>query len=205
METINISATISNNRNPISMIGSNLGKQFFTVEARDCWPDFEKEKASVGMAGNVQIILNRSPRRFKINAKDIVGIIVDSDINGDPVLKINPKRDGLADVILPITNEMVDYGVVTEEAVKEALKAPYGEAPTKVFCDPKKLMQFLNQINEKEIGYIKALRDKLSKMEQGIQSAIADNVKKANDYYEQVTKKNMSSTGTTSVEVNIHQ
>lgn len=196
--TINVQVqnALSGNRNPISMMGQNLGKQFFTTEVRDCWPNFEKEKNDIQMNNDKSLITNRSPRRYRMNAKDIVGIIIDTDINNNPVLKINPTKDGLADVIIPISSEMKDYGIVTEEEVKEALKNNTEGISAKAFKDPKKLIQFLNALNEGEIECLKALREKICKMEQSIQSAIADNNKKVNDYMDQMNR---------TIDINVHE
>ena len=192
---VNVQNALSGNRNPISVMGANLGKQFFTTEVRDCWPNFEKEKNYIQMNDEKTLITNRSPRRYRINAKDIFGIIIDSDINDNPVIKINPHKDGLADAVIPISSEMKDYGVVTEEAVKEALKVGGDGQSTHAFKDPKKLIQFLNALNQGELDCIKILREKLCKMDQSIQSAMADNTKKVNDYIDQISH----------VEINVHE
>lgn len=195
--TINVTVqnALSGNRNPISIMGANLGKQFFTTEVRDCWPNFEKEKNTIQMNDEKTLITNRSPRRYRINAKDIVGIIIDTDINNNPVIKINPHKDGLADAVIPISSEMKEYGVVSEDTVKEALKVGENGQSNHAFKDPKKLIQFLNALNQGELDCIKALREKLCKMEQSITSAINDNQKKVNDYMDQITH----------VEVNVNE
>ena len=84
---INISTTVANNRTPISMIGSNLGKQFFQVEVRDCWPNFEAEKNAVQMENNQKLILNRSPHRYCIKSKDILSIALGTDVTDNPVVQ----------------------------------------------------------------------------------------------------------------------
>ncbi len=192
---INISTTVANNRTPISMIGSNLGKQFFQVEVRDCWPNFEAEKNAVQMENNQKLILNRSPHRYCIKSKDILSIALGTDVTDNPVVFINPNNDGSADVTLPVTNDMISYGVVTAEAVKEALK---GGPSTKAFVDPEKLKGYLNEANERELAYIRALKDSLNRMEQAIVSTINDNAKKATDYMAQLNK------GTADVQINVH-
>ena len=197
---ININTTVSNNRTPLSVIGSNLGKQFFQVNVRDSWPNFDQEKSKIQMENNQKLILNRSPRRYLLKATDIVGICIGKDISGDAVLRINPHDDGDADVTLPITNDMVSYGIVTQEAVKEALKG----TSTKVFSDPKKLCSFLNELNNKELTYLRELKEALNKMEQGIISTIADNNKKSADYIQQISVPVPTTEGTPKVEVHIH-
>lgn len=200
---INISTTVANNRTPLSMIGSNLGKQFFQIDVRDCWPNFESEKNTIQMENNQKLILNRSPRRYHIKAKDITSISVGTDVSGDPVVYINPNSDGTADVTLPVTNDMVSYGIVTADAVKEALK---GGTATKAFVDPKKLEAFLNELNNKELTYIRDLRNALNRMEQAIISTVSENTKKATDYLDQINKPS-SPTGNApmNVQVNVHE
>lgn len=197
---INIQTTVSNNRTPLSAMGSNLGKQFFQVETRDSWPNFDAEKNAIQMENSQKLILNRSPRRYLLKAKDILGICITKDISGDAVLCINPREDGDADVKLPITNDMVSYGVVTQEAVKEALKG----TSTKVFSDPKKLCAFLNELNNKELTYLRELKESINKMEQGIVSTIADNAKKSADYIKQISVAVPETGETPKVEINIH-
>ncbi|QOR57694.1 hypothetical protein [uncultured phage cr130_1] len=200
---INIQTTVANNRTPLSMIGSNLGKQFFQIEVRDCWPNFEAEKNAIQMENNQKLILNRSPRRYCIKAKDITSVAIGTDVTGDPVVFINPNNDGSADVTLPVTNDMVSYGVVTAEAVKEALK---GGPSTKAFVDPKKLESYLNEVNNKELSYIRALKEALNRMEQSIISTINDNTKKANDYMDQINKPaNPSGNTPAGVQINVHE
>lgn len=200
---INIQTTVANNRTPLSMIGSNLGKQFFQIDVRDCWPNFEAEKNTIQMENNQKLILNRSPRRYHIKAKDITSISVGTDVSGDPVVYINPNSDGTADVTLPVTNDMVSYGIVTADAVKEALK---GGPATKAFVDPKKLEAFLNELNNKELTYIRDLRNSLNRMEQAIISTISENTKKATDYLDQINKPS-TTTGNApvNVQVNVHE
>lgn len=198
---INIQTTVSNNRIPLSIMGSNLGKQFFQVDVRDCWPNFDQEKGKIQMENNMKLILNRSPRRYHIKAKDITGMCISKDISGDAVLCINPHGDGEADVKLPITDDMVSYGIVTQEAVKEALKG----TSTKAFVDPKKLCTFLNELNNKELTYLREIKEAINKMEQGIISTIAENNKKSSDYIQQISKPlNASGDAPMNVEVNIH-
>lgn len=194
---VNVQNALSGNRNPISLMGANLGKQFFTTEVRDCWPNFEKEKNTIQMNDQKTLITNRSPRRYRINAKDIYGIIIDTDINNNPVIKINPHKDGLADATIAISSDMKDYGVVTEEAVKEALKNANdpNSTVTHAFKDPQKLIQFINMLNQSEYESIQTLIDALCKMQQSIKSAMADNTKKVNDYMEQLNSR---------VDINVH-
>ena len=195
---VNVQNALSGNRNPISLMGANLGKQFFTTEVRDCWPNFEKEKNSIQMNEQKTLITNRSPRRYRINAKDIYGIILDTDINNNPVIKINPHKDGLADATIPISSDMKDYGVVTEYAVIDVFYYAYDPNSTvsHAFKDPQKLIQFMNVLNQSEYDSIQTLIDALCKMQQSIKSAMADNTKKVNDYLDQLNSR---------VDINIHE
>ena len=113
------------------------------------------------------------------------------------MIKINPHKDGLADATIPISSDMKDYGVVTEEAVKEALKNANdpNSTATHAFKDPQKLIQFMNALNQSEYESIQTLIDALCKMQQSIKSAMADNTKKVNDYMEQLNSR---------VDINVH-
>ena len=54
---------VANNRKPVSILGSFLGTQYYKPEARATWPDFERVKMNVEQAGNVDLIVNRTPRQ----------------------------------------------------------------------------------------------------------------------------------------------
>ena len=93
---------------------------------------------------------------------------------------------------------MKDYGVVTEEAVKEPLKneSDNNSTVTHAFKDPQKLIQFMNALNQSEYDTIQTLIEALCKMQQSIKSAMADNTKKVNDYMDQLNSR---------VDINIHE
>ena len=73
-----------------------------------------------------------------------------------------------------------------------------GGPSTKAFVDPEKLKGYLNEANERELAYIRTLKDSLNRMEQAIVSTINDNAKKATDYMAQLNK------GTADVQINVH-
>ena len=91
------------------------------------------------------------------------------------MVSVNPDGKGGYDLCLPITNDLVRVGVVTQEAVAKALK---GE-DNSFFLNADNLVKILNHANEAEVRNLTELRNRLDKMIQNIQAGIAENKQKA--------------------------
>ena len=180
MIDINVENKISENCQMISQFGSRLGQQFYKAEGREVWQGgkegFEKEKAAIVNGDSQSFILNRSPRKFLVKAHRIVGTqIVKDELTNEVVILINPDGNGGYDLSLPITNDLIRRGIVTQEAVAKALK---GEEDS-FFINADNLSKILNHANEAEVRNLTELRNRIDKMIQSIQSGIADNKQKA--------------------------
>lgn len=186
MVEVNLQTVVANNRAPISLMGSGLGTQFFQVDPRESWPNHAEDKARVIAEGNVELIVNRSPMRYRMVGKDIMNVSIETNVSGQAVLVINKHADNCleADVTIPIGKDMSKCSAITKEALKQAL---HGDK-SKIFADPQKLATVLNDLNRQEIARIDGLINILQKAKQGCESAITENEKKATDYKAEVVK-----------------
>lgn len=180
MET-NVNMTVvTANRKPISMIGANLGTQYFQAEQRSCWPKFEEDQHAVTMAGGVDFVLNRAPRRFRLTGHDILSVMVGNDATGSTNVYLNKGSE--EEVALPVGIGMEKIGTVSEDAIGKALKGERGI----IFSDPEKLATQLNVYNQNEKARLNDMIAKLQKMVAQIDSAINENIKKAQTYKSEI-------------------
>lgn len=180
------SGVIASNRKPISIVGSNLGGQYFNASAREAWPNYAEEKLNVEKGNNVELILNRSPRRYRMKGYDITSVIIAKDATGADKVFIN--KDEESEVSIPIAAGMEKVGFVTDDAIARALRGD----KTMIFANAEKLAQQLNNYNMDEIHRLKAIIDRCNRMIQQIESSVAENNKKVNDY-----KRELLSSSTT--------
>jgi hypothetical protein len=180
------SGVIASNRKPISIVGSNLGGQYFNASAREAWPNYAEEKLNVEKGNNVELILNRSPRRYRMKGYDITSVIIAKDATGADKVFIN--KDQESEVSIPIAAGMEKVGFVTDDAIARALRGD----KSMIFANAEKLAQQLNNYNMDEIHRLKAIIDRCNRMIQQIESSVAENNKKVNDY-----KRELLSSSTT--------
>lgn len=177
MEATNINLNVvSQNRKPISILGGNLGTQYFLAEARASWPEFAKAKMEIESNNNVDFILNRNPRRFRLTGHDILAVSLGTDAVGATKVFLNPGQED--EVCVPISSGMEQTGNLTEDKITRALRGEKGV----IFSDPAKLATHLNQLNIDEKNRLIGIRDMLNKFISQIDSAIAENNKKADAY-----------------------
>lgn len=177
---INVENKISKNCQMISQFGSRLGTQFYKAEGREVWQGgkegFENDKKAIANGESQAFILNRSPRKFLAKSHRITCTqIVRDELIGEVGIMVNPDGKGGYDLFLPITDDLVKVGIVTQEAVAKALK---GE-DNSFFLNADNLVKILNHANEAEIRNLTDLRNRLDKMIQNIQAGIAENKQKA--------------------------
>ena len=207
---VNISGVVAENRTPISLVGSSLGTQFFQIESREAFPKFAEKKHEVEMAGNVELIVNRSPLRYRMVGKDILNISVEENLAGQPVLVINKHKDNdiESDVTIPISSNATAYSEFSRDAIGQALKGD----KSKIFADPEKLAHILNDLNREEISRIEATISFLEKAKQGCIGAMSENTKKASDYKNEIIgsqnikpETSTRESGVDGLVVNIHE
>lgn len=178
---INVENQISKNCQIVSQFGSRLGTHFYKAEGREIWKGgqagFEADKKAIASGEASGFILNRSPRKFLVKGFRITGTqIVKDELTNEVVVLVNPDGNGGYDLSLPITNDLIQKGVVTQQAVSEALRSG-GE--NHFFMDANNLSRLLNHANEGEVRNLTELRNNIDKMIQNIQGCIAENKQKA--------------------------
>ena len=192
-----VEARISDNRQAIGQIGAQLGANFYKPEGTEVWAGgrdgFEKDRDAIAKGDITGFILNRSPRKFRLKSYRITGTKIAKDpITGDVVILINPDDKGNYDLSLPVTNDMIRTGDVSQEAVARALK---GDEDA-FFLNADQLAKILNRTNDAEVRSLTRLRESIDKMIQNIKSAIADNTQKAqaasNEWVKSAIKPDLS-------------
>ena len=173
---------IANNRTPLSIVGANLGRQYHKPEARATWPDFEKTELAVKQGNNVEIILNRAPRRYRMVGYDILSVMVNQDAVGATNVYLNKGEDG--EVCIPVGAGMEQIGKVNDDAIGDALRGNENV----IFADADKLSTKLNILNTAEKRRLTELRSNIDKFIQQIDSALSENDQKARTYIRELTE-----------------
>lgn len=187
MSEINVNiveTTIKSNRTPLSMLGAKMfGQDVFTPQTRLFNPDYDKVLEQAKQNSNVNLALNRSPRRFSIGYITIESMATKQNAIGDVVCRLNEGTDNQIDI--PLGENSTKFGETTEEAVQNALKDKNSKA---VFSDPKDLCVILNDLNRGEIARLDAMIERLQKAKAQCVSAISANEKIVADYERQKTE-----------------
>ena len=181
MSEINVNiveTTIKSNRTPLSILGGRMfGQDVFTPQTRFFNPDHDKVLEQAKQNSNVDLVLNRSPRRFAIGYITIESMATKQNAIGDVVCRLNEGTDHQIDI--PLGESSTKFGETTEEAVQKALKDKNSKA---VFADPKDLCGILNDLNRGEITRLDGIIEKAQKAKAQCLSAIAANEKIVADY-----------------------
>lgn len=181
MSEINVNiveTTIKSNRTPLSILGGKMfGQDIFTPQTRFFNPDHDKVLEQAKQNSNVDLVLNRSPRRFAIGYITIESMATKQNAIGDVVCRLNEGTDHQIDI--PLGQNSTKFGETTEEAVQKALKDKNSKA---VFADPKDLSGILNDLNRGEIARLDNIIEQAQKAKAQCMSAIAANEKIVADY-----------------------
>lgn len=180
MEKKEVTINVGPIRKPASILGSTLGTSFFKAEARASILDFEKKKLEIEQAGNVDLFITRNPRRFRMTDHDVVSVAIRQDATGAQKIVLNEELD--SKVSIAVAPGMEKIGVVTDNALAKALKGD----KSIIFANAKKLANELNTLNLDEKNRLIALQGIINNAIKQIDSAIAENNKKANDYYNEL-------------------
>lgn len=184
MSEINVNiveTTIKSNRTPLSMLGAKMfGQDVFTPQTRMFNPDYDKVLEQAKQNSNVNLVLNRSPRRFSIGYITIESMVAKQNAIGDVVCRLNEGTDNQIDI--PLGENSAKFGEATEEAVQNALK---NKNSKDVFSDPRDLGGILNDLNRGEIARLDAMIEQLQKAKAQCVSAISANEKIIADYERQ--------------------
>ena len=199
-EKAKINVTVESYRPDLRIIGGTLGTQFFKPEARAAILDFDKRKIEVERNGNVDLILNRTPRRFRVVGHDILGAQFVNEPLGDGfVPKVILNKDTEDEVSISLSADGKTFSNVTEDALNKALT---GDTNV-IFADAKKLVEKINGLNYDEKERLVKIREEINKAIAQIESAINENNKKAKEYYDQLVKGGNSDDSETPVVINL--
>lgn len=174
-----------------------VGSKYYTVDAKDVDQQFEKKRAAaISNPASPDIILNRSPRVIVIRDHSVISQSFKTDINGNRVVVFNPDTDEEAQAAVVAGD--LNFGQATDEALKDALLGQQ-----RIFANGVKLATKANSINRVELERVDAMIEYLKRMKDSLQSAIASNAKKVQDYEDQIAaaKRPVEMTGDGSVTV----
>lgn len=182
---------VANNRQPLSNIGKGFGGQYFRVEQVDTNLAHANEVIASEANNGLDLVLNRSPRRFKVNGTDIVAVEVGENAEGASVVYINRGRKKVVgnkefpqEAVIPITTDMSVYSNSSDDAILGvALKGD----KTKIFADPDSLVEKMNTLNDNEIARIDKLIESLQKQRKLIIDTKNSNIDKARRYRQERT------------------
>ena len=132
---------------------------------------------------------------------DILGANVEEDAIGTTKVILNKGFD--SQVSIPVVAGMERIGIVTEDALGKALRVKPGEPNNYIFSDPKKLAMQLNQYNLDEKARLTRMIEVLTKCVSQLDSAIAENNKKADQYQNEIIKSTPESLPNTEIVVSV--
>lgn len=207
METVTLKVNpvvVANNRQPLSNIGKGFGGQYFRVEQADTNINHANEVIASEANNNLDLVLNRSPRRFKVNGTDIVAVEVGENAEGASVVYINRGRKKVVgdktfsqEAVIPITTDMSVYSNSSDDAVLGvALKGD----KSKIFADPDQLVEKMNTLNDNEITRIDKLIESLQRQRKLIIDTKNSNIDKARRYRAERTNTRIAVVATESTE-----
>lgn len=179
-EKVNLKNVAATCRPNLKVLGGTLGTQFFQPEIRAAILDFEKRKLEVERNGNKDIILNRTPRRFRVVGHEILGVNLVHSPLGEAKVVLNKDTD--EEVSIAIATDGNTFSNVTEDALGKAL---HGDKSI-IFADAKKLVEQINILNYDEKERLIKLREEINKSISQIDSSINENNKKIDEYYKQL-------------------
>lgn len=178
-------AVVASHRRVLSNVGKTFGGQFFRANQEDTNPAHAQEVLNSESNNNLDLVTNRSPRRFKVVGTDIVAVEIGEDAQGASMVYINRGRKKVVgdktysqEAVIPVTAEMRIDSDTTDAVLAEALKGD----KTKLFADPDSLVEKLNVLNDNEIIRVDKLIEALKKQRQMIINTKNSNIEKARKY-----------------------
>ena len=189
---LKVNATVvASHRRALSNVGKTFGGQFFRANQEDTNPRQAQDVMDSENNNNLDLVLNRSPRRFKQVGTDIVAVEIGEDAQGASMVYINRGRKKQVgdkvfsqEAIIPVSNDMrVDSDAADDAILAEALKGD----KSKIFADPEMLTEKLNILNDNEIARLDKLIQKLQAWRKLIIDTKNSNIDKARKYRSEKT------------------
>ena len=204
MENINVkfdSQVLEQNRQLLGTIGSSFGKQFYRTNQYILDEKYDIAAMTAVQNGNKVLTMNRSPRRYKIDAYDIHSISYKNAGNGLPCVFLNEgdtitgangeSIDASARIVVGMNNSY--FSETTEDNIEKALKGDRNI----VFADPDSAVDKLNAYNDMEIAQIDATIEKLKKWKQSLEQTKENNIKRVQKFKAELTASGTRGAATT--------
>lgn len=189
---LQVNATVvASHRRALSNIGKTFGGQFWRASQEDTNIRQAQDVLDSESNNNLDLVLNRSPRRFKANGTDIVAVEIGDDAQGASMVYINRGRKKVVgdkefsqEAIIPVSSDMrIDADASSDVVLRQALEGDR----TKLFADPNSIVEKLNALNDNEITRIDAMIDRLKKWREMIVNTKNSNIEKARRYTKERT------------------
>ena len=207
METVQLkvnATVVAANRRALNNVGKSFGGQFFRANQEDTNPKQAEDVINSENNNNLDLVLNRSPRRFKIVGTDIVAVEVGEDAQGASMVYINRGRKKQVgdktfsqEAVIPITGDMrIDSDANDDTILGLALNGDR----SKIFADPDTLIEKLNTLNDNEIVRLDKIIQKLQSWKKMIIDTKNSNIDKARKY-----RAERTATPSESISVNVSE
>ena len=175
---IKIQTAIPTSRGIGSMVGSLVGQAYHKVESRNCWAGgddgWKADNAKVDAGLSVMLLPNRPINKYVLKYVDIANAsYYQRPVTGEVGIALNLRPDGTFDQFFPLNKDIFNLVKGTPEAIDAALK---GEGDN-FFLNPIVVAAVINDANKSQQNAVRALIAALQKIDQGLTSAINDNVK----------------------------
>ena len=189
METVQLkvnATVVAANRRALNNVGKSFGGQFFRASKEETNLRQAEDVINSENNNNLDLVLNRSPFRYKVVGTDIVAVEVGEDAEGASMVYINRGRKKQVgdkifsqEAIIPITGDMrIDADANDSTILGLALDGDR----TKIFADPDLVTEKLNALNDNEIIRLDKLIQKLQQWRKMIIDTKNSNVDKARKY-----------------------
>lgn len=199
MDTVQLKVNptvVASHRRALANVGKTFGGQFFRVSQEEVNLRQAQDEIDSENNNNLDLVLNRSPRRFKVAGTDIVAVEIGEDAQGASMVYINRGRkkqfaDKVYDqsAIIPVSNDMrIDSDPSDDSILREALNGD----KSKLFADPNSVVEKLNILNDNEITRVDALIQKLQAWRKTIIDTKNSNIEKARKYTSERTANGAS-------------
>lgn len=153
-----------------------VGSKFYTIESVDIDQQFEDRKAQIlANPTSPEFVANRSPRIVHVKDHSVITQTFKKDIAGNNVVVFNPDTEDSAQATVVAGD--VTFGQATDEAMKDAL-----QGQNRIFANGVKICTKANAINQAELERVIDQIKYWTSKKDAIQSAIASNTKKVEDY-----------------------
>lgn len=207
METVQLkvnATVVAANRRALNNVGKSFGGQFFRANQEDTNPKQAEDVINSENNNNLDLVLNRSPRRFKVVGTDIVAVEVGEDAQGASMVYINRGRKKQVgdktfsqEAVIPITGDMRIDSDANDDAI---LGLALNGDRSKIFADPDTLIEKLNTLNDNEIVRLDKIIQKLQSWKKMIIDTKNSNIDKARKY-----RAERTATPSESVTVNVSE